>query len=136
MPSQAHPVILFDGVCNLCDASVQFILDRDPTGKFRFASLQSPAGQRLTGLYGIDPMPLDTIVLIADGKAFVRSDAVLGIARRLGAPWSWAAALTVIPLALRDAAYRLVSRNRIRWFGQRDECRLPTPDLRSRFLDL
>lgn len=136
MTESSHPVILYDGVCTVCDASVQFILARDVEGLFRFASLQSSAGSRLAGRAGIDVSQLDTLVLLVDGRGFVRSDAVLGIAKRLGPPWSAAYTLRFVPRPVRDLAYRLVSMNRTHWFGRRDTCRVPAPELRNRFLDI
>lgn len=134
-PSAGHPVLLYDGVCSLCDASVLFVIDRDPAALFRFASLQSESGRRLAAIHGIVSGDLDTVVLVADGRAFVRSDAVLGVAARIGRPWSWLRGARVMPRPIRDALYRFVARNRLRWFGRRDACRIPTPDLRVRFLD-
>lgn len=131
-----HPVVLYDGVCNVCDASVQFILDHDREGLFHFASLQSNAGRELASSVGVDASEMDTLVLVIDGKGLVRSDAVLGIARRLGPPWTFAAIFRILPHPVRDLAYRIVSMNRTHWFGQRAACRIPTPDVRDRFLDL
>ena len=128
----AGPVVLFDGVCNLCDAAVTFIIDRDADAVFRFASLQSETGQRLTQQYGLENE--DTVVLVADGRCYVRSTAALRIARRLDGAWPLLAALLVVPASLRDAAYRFIARHRYRWFGTRDACRVPTPELRRRFL--
>lgn len=136
MPSRAHPIVLFDGVCTLCDGAVQFIIDRDPAAQFQFASLQSDTGRRLAAEHGVDGSALDTLVVIDGGRAFVWSGAVIQIARRMGRPWSWATVLAVVPRPVRDAAYRFVARHRIQWFGQRAECRIPTPELRARFLDL
>lgn len=133
-----HPVVLFDGVCNLCNAAVTFIIDRDPEGVFRFAPLQSGLGQRLTRQCGLEAAvtgDAETIVLVEGGRCTVRSTAALRIARRLGGAWPLLAVLLEVPVPLRDAAYRLIARNRYRWFGRRDACRLPTPDLRRRFLD-
>lgn len=131
-----HPTVLFDGVCNLCNSSIQFVIRRDPApATFRFAALQSEAGRRLQREHGLDEHALDTVVLIEDGSAFVRSSAALRIARRLGFPWSLASALLIVPRPIRDAVYGWISRNRYRWFGQRDACMVPTPELRSRFLD-
>lgn len=129
------PVILFDGVCNLCNASVQFILDRDPDARFRFASLQSEEGAALLRSHGGDPEALDSVVLIEDGRVFQHSDAALRIARHLSGAWPALAALRIVPRPLRDAGYRLVARNRYRWFGKEESCRLPTPETRARFLD-
>jgi predicted DCC family thiol-disulfide oxidoreductase YuxK len=127
--------VLFDGVCNLCNASVQFILKRDPRGAFRFAALQSDAGRRLLAAHRLPEDALSSVVVVADGRAYTESDAALRIARGLGGAWPALGALRVVPRFVRDAAYRLVARNRYRWFGRRDECMLPTPELRARFLD-
>lgn len=135
MSSPAYPVVLYDGICTVCDASVQFILAHDRSQTVRFASLQSAVGQDLARAHGVDPELLDTLVWIEDGRSRVRSDAVLGIAAHLGRPWSWARGLAVVPRPLRDAAYGLFARNRTRWFGRRNACRIPTPDVRARFLD-
>lgn len=128
----AGPIVLFDGVCNLCDAAVTFIIDRDADAVFRFTSLQSETGQRLTQQYGLENE--DTVVLVEDGRCYVRSTAALRIARRLDGAWPLLTVLLVVPMPLRDAAYRFIARHRYRWFGTRDACRLPTPELRRRFL--
>ncbi|HEX2190955.1 MAG TPA: thiol-disulfide oxidoreductase DCC family protein [Longimicrobiaceae bacterium] len=128
-------VVLFDGVCNLCNASVQFILRRDPAGRFRFASLQSDAGRELLLRHGLDPDDLFSVVLVEGGRAYTRSDAALRVARGLGGGWRLLAALHVVPRPVRDGVYGLVAARRYRWFGKRDACMLPTPDLRERFLE-
>ncbi len=128
-----YPVILFDGVCNLCNAAVTFIIDRDPHAVFHFAPLQSRLGQRLTNQCQLGGE--ETIILVEGRRCTVRSTAALRIARRLSGAWPLLSVFLVVPAPLRDAAYRLVARNRYRWFGRRDACRLPTPDLRRRFLD-
>jgi predicted DCC family thiol-disulfide oxidoreductase YuxK len=130
----AHPIVLFDGVCNLCNGAVQFILRRDPAGRFRFASLQSPAGEELQTRLGIDPKALDSILLIEGERWYRESDAALRIAAGLSGPWKAAAVFRLIPRPLRDAAYRWIARNRYRWFGKQETCWLPTPELRGRFL--
>jgi predicted DCC family thiol-disulfide oxidoreductase YuxK len=130
----AHPLVLFDGVCNLCAGVVRFVIERDPEARFRFAPLQSELGRALKLRHGLDPDALASFVLIdADGAA-TRSTAVLRILRGLGAPWRWLYLLRAIPLPLRDALYGFVAGNRYRWFGRRDTCLVPSPDLRSRFL--
>ena len=131
--SAAHPVVLFDGVCNLCNASVTFIIDRDPEALFRFAPLQSDVGRALVAECEVEGE--DSIVLVEDGRCHVRSDAALRIARRLDGLWPLLGVLLIVPRPLRDAVYRLIARNRYRWFGKQDACRLPTPDLRARFLE-
>lgn len=127
-------VVLFDGVCNLCNASVQFILRRDPEGRFRFASLQSEAGRELMRARGMDPDLLSSVVLVEGGRAFTRSDAALRIARGLGGGWPLLGALRVVPRPVRDRVYEWVAANRYRWFGKRDSCMLPAPEHRGRFL--
>jgi predicted DCC family thiol-disulfide oxidoreductase YuxK len=131
----APATILFDGVCNLCNASVRFVLRRDPHARFRFAALQSEAGRRLLEEHRLPADELSTVVVVADGRAYTRSDAALRIARGLGGAWPALGALRVVPRPLRDRAYGVVARNRYRWFGRREECMLPTPELRERFLD-
>ena len=130
-----HPVILFDGVCNLCNGFVQFVIAHDPSARFHFASLQSDAAAALlNGRPTNRPIP-DSIVLVEDGRLFTESSAALRIARALGLPWSLTYALIAVPKPLRDAVYAWVARNRYRWFGKRDVCMMPTPELRGRFLD-
>jgi predicted DCC family thiol-disulfide oxidoreductase YuxK len=131
-----HPVVLFDGVCNLCNASVNFIIDRDPTAQFRFAALQSDvARERLTEL-GQPPPPTtpESILLLEGGHLYSESTAALRIAGHLRGPWRLLKALLVVPRPLRDAVYRLIARNRYAWFGRTDACRVPTPELKARFL--
>jgi predicted DCC family thiol-disulfide oxidoreductase YuxK len=134
----APAIVLFDGVCNLCDSTVQFLLDRDPDGRFVFASLQSDEGKRVLAsaghaitAEGSDP---DSIVLVEGGKAYDKSTAALRIARRLGFPWVMLAVFLVFPAFLRDVVYNFIARNRYRWFGRHDVCRVPTPETRARFL--
>jgi len=133
--SASSSIVLFDGVCNLCDSTVLFVIDRDPEGRFRFASLQSEVGARLLAEHDLPEDTLDTFVLIEDGRAFVRSTAALRVARRLPFPWWLLGAFLLVPAALRDPVYRWVARNRYRWFGTRESCRVPTPELRERFLE-
>ena len=128
------PVILFDGVCNLCNGFVQFIIERDPRAQFRFASLQSAAAAALlNGHLSTGPIP-DSVVLVEGDRIYTQSTAALRVARGLGFPWSLSYAFIVVPKPLRDAAYAWVARNRYQWFGKRDVCMVPTPELRSRFL--
>lgn len=134
MPDASRSIVLFDGVCNLCNASVNFIIDRDPKGRFQFAALQWPSGRALMQACGRDPHALDTLVLVEGSRCYTHSTAALRIARRLSGGWPLLAVLLALPRALRDPAYRLVSRQRYTWFGKQDACRLPTPELRSRFL--
>jgi predicted DCC family thiol-disulfide oxidoreductase YuxK len=128
-------VVLFDGVCNLCNGTVVFVAGRDPGGYFRFAALQSPIGQDVLTAAGLPADTLETLVLLEGGRVFVRSTAALRITRRLSGLWPLAYAAIVIPPPIRDAAYRLIARHRYRLFGRRDACMIPSPDLRRRFLE-
>jgi predicted DCC family thiol-disulfide oxidoreductase YuxK len=129
-----HAVVLFDGVCNLCNAFVRFVIPRDPRGYFRFAALQSDAANRLMAEAAWASGEADTVILIENRRAFIRSAAALRIARRLRFPWPLVCALVVVPRPLRDWVYDLVARNRLRWFGRRDVCMVPGPETAGRFL--
>ena len=132
---QFAPVILFDGVCNLCNGFVRFVIARDLAARFRFAALQSDSARRLLArLDGLGGIP-DSVVLVDRGRVYTRSSAALRIARGLPFPWSLARALIVVPRPLRDWVYDRVARHRYRWFGRKDTCIVPTPDLRARFLE-
>jgi predicted DCC family thiol-disulfide oxidoreductase YuxK len=132
----AGPIVLFDGHCNFCNGVVNFLIDRDRRAALRFAALQSPAGRRLLAERGIVmPDEPDTMVLIDGPRTLIRSDAALATTRHLRWPWPLARAAVVVPRFIRDAVYSLVARNRYRWFGRSDACRVPTPELRARFLD-
>ena len=127
--------VLFDGVCNLCNGSVNFAIDRLPfTSNIRFGALQSESGQSLLVQSGRDPQILDSIIFIADDKVWRESTAVLKIVQRMRLPWRLFYALRVVPAFLRDPIYRWVGRNRYKWFGQREACRIPTPELKRWFL--
>jgi len=130
-----HAIVLFDGVCNLCNGTVNFIIDRDPVGYFRFAPLQSSVAETYLANADGPDHSLGTIVLVENGQTYVRSTAALRIARRLAGPWSLLALALAVPRPLRDAVYNWIATNRYDWFGQRDQCRMPTPGLRDRFLD-
>lgn len=138
MQSTTHPVVLFDGVCNLCNAWVGWLIERDRAGLFRYASLQSDAARELLSAQltadEIDALP-DAILLIDDSGVHTRSTAALRVAGKLGLPWKALVALLVIPRFARDAVYRFGARNRYRWFGLRDMCMAPAPELAARFLD-
>lgn len=137
MPMHTCAVILFDGECNMCIGAVRFVSARDRAGRFRFASLQSEAGRRECLRLGVEaPIDIpDSIVVTAACHAWVRSDAVIEIARRL--PWPWRAALLLraIPAPIRDSAYRWVARRRYRWWGKADRCAVPRPERHARIPD-
>ena len=128
-----HAIVLFDGVCNLCDASVRFIIARDRHDQFRFAALQSAKGRSIAAEFGISG-DLGTFFLIEGGRAFERSDAWLRILRHLDGLWSALSAFIIVPRPIRDWFYDFVGRNRYRWFGKKDYCPTPDPGLRHKFL--
>ena len=128
------PVVLFDGVCNLCNGAVNFIIDRDKEQRFRFASLQSDVGQELLTQHQLPASYLGSLVLIEGGQVSVKSTAALRIARQLDGGWSLWYGFIVLPSAIRDFFYDIVARNRYRLFGQSDTCRYPTEAERARFL--
>jgi predicted DCC family thiol-disulfide oxidoreductase YuxK len=138
MPSPAPDTILFDGVCNLCNGFVQFVIRHDAAGRFRFAALQGDAGQALLAAHNVAATSLaanpESVLLLSGGKLYSHSDAVLRIAQGLGRGWQLLAVSRLLPRTWRDAAYRFVARRRYRWFGRQESCLLPTPALRARFL--
>ena len=129
-----HAVILFDGVCNLCSGTVQFVLRRDKGGRFVFASLQSAAGRELLECCTPPGTALDTLVLVQDGRCLTRSDAALAVVRELRWPWSALGVFRIVPRFLRDRCYDWIAHHRYRWFGRRESCIVPSPDQRKRFL--
>ena len=126
--------ILFDGVCNFCNASINLIIDRDSKGIFKFAALQSEVGQELLKKFGLKTSDFDSIVAIEGDKVYQKSDAALEIARRMDGIWKFFYVFKIIPPFLRNPIYDLVARNRYRIFGRTDACRIPTPELKARFL--
>ncbi|MFC3748508.1 thiol-disulfide oxidoreductase DCC family protein [Paenibacillus sp. GCM10012306] len=127
-------VVLIDGVCHLCQGLVRFIIPRDPDAKFMFAPLQSEIATGLLRDGGLEPGKLDTVVLVENGRYYTESAAALRIARGLRFPWPLAYVFILVPRSLRDILYRYVARNRYRWFGRDEQCLLPTPEIRKRFL--
>lgn len=128
------PILLFDGVCNLCDGLVQFIIKRDPEARFRFTALQSEAGQQLLLEAGLAPTALNTVVMYDDGQFYTHSNVPLQIAWHLGGIWRIFYIFKVVPKWLRDRLYDWIASNRYRWFGKKDSCMMPTPELKQRFL--
>lgn len=128
-------IVVFDGACNFCSRSVQFILRHDVRGRLRFAPLQSQTGRQLLERNGIDPADAQTFLLLDGDSVFVRSDAALEIAKDLGT-WQWLRVFRFLPRMLRDWTYDLIARNRYRWFGRRDACFVPTAEQRGRFIDV
>jgi predicted DCC family thiol-disulfide oxidoreductase YuxK len=127
-------VILFDGVCNLCNASVNFILDRDLKRHFKFGALQSDEGMALLKKYNLSGDYLDSIVLLEGGVVYTNSTAALRVARRLSGAWPLMYGFIIIPEIIRNPVYNWIARNRYKWFGKQDVCRMPTPETRARFI--
>lgn len=131
--STIDQVVFFDGVCNLCNAAVQFVIKRNLRQNLRFASLQSDyAGKILPELQNEETFK--TIVLLKDGKIYLRSDAALEISRELSGLWPLFYGFKIIPRFIRDGIYNFIARHRYKWFGKQDACWIPTPDLNSRFV--
>lgn len=127
-------IVLFDGVCNFCESSVQFILRHDKTGSLRFASLQSDIGQQLLTAYGISH-ELQSVVFVESGKAYTKSAAAFRIARYFGGWWKLLLVFSILPAFITDFGYDIIAKNRYRWFGKKDACMIPSADIRSRFLE-
>ncbi|HSI66095.1 MAG TPA: thiol-disulfide oxidoreductase DCC family protein [Planococcus sp. (in: firmicutes)] len=129
-----HAIVLFDGDCNFCDSSVQFIINHDPAGYYQFASLQSEIGSQLREEHQI-PDDVDSLVLVQNGQAYVKSEGALKISYHLTGLWKLAYYLKPLPRPVRDAAYDVIANNRYKVFGKLDSCMLPPPHIRKRFLD-
>jgi predicted DCC family thiol-disulfide oxidoreductase YuxK len=139
--ANTKPIVLYDGVCGLCNHLVQFLLKRDTHDGFTFASLQSEFAQRLLTNHDIDPLDLNTVYVVkhhgqANETLLARSDAILYMLRQLGGVWKLTAVGRVLPKAFRDAVYKIVARNRYRVFGKHESCMLPEPKHRAKFLDV
>lgn len=126
--------ILFDGICNFCNSSVNYVIDHDPKGYFKFAALQSEAGEQIKEKFGIDSIQTDSVILIEGEKAYSRSTAALMIAKNLSGPASLLYAFIIIPRPIRDLLYDQFAKRRYKFFGERDACMMPTPEVRARFL--
>lgn len=129
-----NPIVLFDGVCNFCSSVVAFTISRDPSGIFRFSSLQSDAGQMLLSKFGLSTDDFDTFVLIEGPRFFLRSTAVLRLCKKLNGLWPLLYLLMIIPRPIRDFVYNIVAENRYKWFGKKQECFVPSADIKGRFL--
>jgi predicted DCC family thiol-disulfide oxidoreductase YuxK len=129
-----HPVILFDGVCNFCNGAINFVLKHDRKGIFRFAALQSQAGQKLLKQYHLSTNDFESFILIDDGQVYKKSSASLRVLNKL--PWYWKEIqiLKIIPRIFSDAIYDFIAKHRYKWFGKKEQCMVPTPEIRSRFL--
>ena len=135
-PERDHPIVLFDGICNLCESTVRFIIRRDRNAVFRFAALQSVAAQRLMSDHRHVDSGLDSVLLITEGNLYQKSRAGLQIAKRLDSPWPLLYYLFFwVPRFIADPIYDFIGDRRYRWFGKKDACWIPTDDLRRRFID-
>ncbi len=128
------PVLIFDGVCELCNRSVSFVLKWEKQPEIKFTANQNDPGRNLLTRYGIDPEIPGTVFLVEKGKLYKESTAILRISRYLKFPWNLGYGFIIVPPFIRNAVYRLIARNRYRWFGKRDTCRIPTPEEMVRFL--
>ncbi|WP_410336544.1 thiol-disulfide oxidoreductase DCC family protein [Longimonas sp.] len=128
-------VLLFDGVCNLCNGFINFIIDHDEARYFRFGTLQREPARSFLRSEGYDPEVLDSVVLVENGRLYRESTAALRVFRKLGMPWALLSVFQAVPRPLRDAVYRRIAANRYDWFGTRNQCRLPTPELQALFID-
>lgn len=129
-----HPVIFFDGVCNLCTGSVQFIIKHDPKQYFRFASLQSELGQQFLQQKGLSADTFDSFIVWENGKYYTESTAALRVTKKLNGLWPGLYAFILLPAFIRNSVYRLIARNRYRWFGKKEACWIPTAELNSLFI--
>lgn len=130
-----HSIILFDGICNLCNGSVQFVIKHDKEGYFKFAALQTEVGQNLLKEYSLTSTALNSFVLIENGKAYTESTAALKVAKNLNGAIKLLSGFMIVPAFIRDAVYKTIARNRYRWFGKKDSCMIPSPGLNHRFLN-
>lgn len=129
-----HPIILFDGICNFCNGGVNFILKQDKKNRFRFAPLQSSAGQEALKQFNLSTKDFDSFVLLESSKVYQKSSAFLKVMNQLPWYWKWVQVFWIVPKFLRNGVYDVIARNRYKWFGKKNECMIPKPEIRSRFL--
>ena len=129
-----QPVILFDGLCNLCNEAVQFTIERDKQNLFRFASLQSDYATEKIAPFNIVPQNLESFILLEDDKVYLRSTAALRVAKKLSGLWPLLYGFIIVPRFIRDAVYNYIAKNRYKWFGKQESCWVPTPELKSKFI--
>lgn len=134
MDTAAHPILFFDGHCNLCNGFVQFVIERDPESRFRFASLQSDYAKKYFSDRPEFIQEVSTVLLVENGQLYSHSDVALQMTKYFGALWPTLQVFKVIPKSLRDNIYNWIAKNRYRWFGKSEVCMIPTPDLKARFL--
>jgi predicted DCC family thiol-disulfide oxidoreductase YuxK len=127
-------IILFDGVCNFCNGAVNFLIKKDKKSQLKFGAIQSEQGQELLRTYGLSTTEINTFIFIENKKAYTRSTAALKVSKYLGGLWPAFYGFIIVPKFIRDGIYNWIAKNRYKWFGQKDECMIPTPDVRQRFL--
>ena len=130
-----HSIILFDGVCNLCNGAVQFVIKRDNKNQFLFASLQSEEGKQILEDNNFPANKNDSFLLVEDGKVYERSTATLRVLKNLSGLRSLLYGFIIVPKFIRDSVYNWIAKNRYQWFGRKDECMIPTPELKAKFLN-
>ena len=132
--TKEHSIILFDGVCNLCNSSINFVIKRDSANLYKFTALQEAPGIGLLKQYGINTLDTDSIILIGNGKAYTKSSAALRVAKGLSGVWPVLYGFIIIPKWIRNAVYDYIAKNRYKWYGKKDSCMIPTPELKNKFL--
>jgi predicted DCC family thiol-disulfide oxidoreductase YuxK len=135
MPKQPHKILLFDGVCNLCNNTVLFVIKRDRKKQIRFGAIQSQEGKKLLQKFGIDQQYLGSLIFIDEGKVYLKSSGALRLSKYLSGLWPLLYALMVIPAFIRNPIYDFIAANRYKWFGKKEVCMIPTPELKSLFLN-
>ena len=135
IPEVHNSVIIFDGVCNLCNGAVNFIIDRDTSANFQFAPMQSVSANKILSTLNLPSDNIDSIILIENGSSYIKSTAALRICKKLGALWPLFYLFILVPRPIRDYFYGIVAKNRYRWFGKREKCILPNAEIESRFLN-
>lgn len=134
MSEEKHAVVLFDGVCNFCNNQINFIIRHDNKDYFRFAALQSDIGKKILADHGILMPDLDTFILVENNKTYNRTTAALHIAKKLNGLWPVMYAFIIVPPFIRDIVYKIISKNRYKWWGEKESCMIPTPEVRAKFL--
>lgn len=132
--SYTHPVVLFDGICNLCNSVVQLVIKHDKKKQFCFASLQSDFGQKVLQQFHLPATDFNSFIYLENGKLYTKSTGALRLAKKLGGFWKLLYGFMIVPPFIRNGVYNWVARNRYKWYGKQESCWLPTPDLRARFL--
>ncbi|MEJ7627787.1 MAG: thiol-disulfide oxidoreductase DCC family protein [Ferruginibacter sp.] len=131
----SQPIILFDGICNLCNRSVQFVIKNDPAGLFKFTPLQGNTGKKILSDFKLSTLHFDSFILFENGKIYTRSTAALLVAKKLKSPVKLLYGFIIVPPVIRNVVYNFIAKNRYRWFGKTDSCMIPSPALQDRFLN-